>query len=95
MGTVFPSRSKLVWRTRYFQLVSWGNNSLGGAAHGCEKVCCCLSRRTLESQRFEVCFGMAGVTEENLTSFIEDYDFVEDLFAIKVLASRPEGLQDM
>lgn len=93
MGTALPSSGKFVWRTRHFELVSWSNNSFGGAAHGCEKVCCCLPRRTLESQRFKVCFGMAGVTEENLASFIKDYDFVKDLFAMEVLASRPGFLQ--
>jgi hypothetical protein len=38
---------------------------------------------------------MAGVTEENLTSFIKDYDFIKDLFAIELLASRPEFLQNV
>ena len=92
MGAVPPGRRELIRSARHFGLMSWSNDSLGRAAHRCEEVCRSLPRGTEEPQRLEVCLRIAGATEEDLPSLIENYDFFEDLLAVVMSARRPEAL---
>jgi hypothetical protein len=77
--TLLPHGSKLIWGVGGFALESIPYNTFSGTGQRCEKVGGSLARWTLESHVNEEGLRGVDVAKVNLSSFIQDGNFVKDL----------------
>lgn len=89
LGALLPGGSELIGCAGSLVLPSRTHNTLQGTCHGSQEIGGGLARRAIEAESLEVLTGLAGLSEEDLTSFVKHEGLVEKV--VCALGSLVDG----